>query len=331
MLITIISFILVFGLLVMVHELGHFITARMSGVKIHEFSIGMGPAIFKKQGPETLYALRAIPLGGYVKMEGEDEASEDARSFSNVKPWKRLIILAAGAAMNFILAYILLLILMFSVGSPTNVIESTIEDYPAHVSGILSGDRIIAINGKEIDSWDEVTDTINISKGDPLEIKLQRNDENLVFKMTPLKGDDGTFKIGIQPKYEKNISNVFKDAGQMFKSFFMSIFEFLGRLDEKEVREGVSGPVGIISAIGQASQMGLLYIIRIAAYISINLGIFNLLPFPALDGGRIVFVLIEMIMGKPVSREKEGYVHFVGIVILLSLTVFLTFKDLSRF
>lgn len=331
MLITAISFILVFGLLVMVHELGHFVTARMSGVKIHEFSIGMGPALLKKQGPETLYALRAIPLGGYVKMEGEDEASEDARSFSNVKPWKRLIILAAGATMNFILAFVLLLIIAFSVGSPSNVIETTIENYPAQAAGMKAGDRIVAIDDKEIKTWEEVTRLIEVSMGQPMELKVQRNEETLSLTLTPVKGEDGKYKVGIQTKFEKNFANAFKNAGHQFKSIFMGIFEFLGRLGEKEVREGVSGPVGIINAIGQASKLGLLNIILVAAYISINLGIFNLLPFPALDGGRIVFVVIEMIMGKPVSREKEGYVHFIGIVILLSLTVFLTFKDIRKF
>lgn len=331
MLTTIISFIVVFGILVIAHELGHFVTAKLSGVKVHEFAVGMGPAIFKKQGKETLYAVRAIPLGGYVKMEGEDGESDDERSFSKVKPWKRLIILSAGAIMNFILAFVLLVVLSFTIGSPSTTIDQTIENLPAVEAGIVSGDKITRINDVAVETWDEITDAIHASNGEKIVIDVERNGETFIYEILPEKGADGSYKVGILPLYEKNMSKIFSNAWGQFKTFFTSIFEFLSRIGDKEVREGVSGPVGIINVIGQASKLGILNIIIVAAYISINLGIFNLLPFPALDGGRIVFVIIEMILGRPIDREKEGYVHFVGIVILLSLTVFLTFRDIAKF
>ncbi len=331
MILTLVSFVIIFCILVIVHEFGHFITARLCGVRIHEFSVGMGPVVLKKQGPETLYALRAIPLGGYVKMEGEDEESTDERSFSNRKPWQRLIILAAGAIMNFVLAFVLLLILGIAIGAPSNTVGAVVPDAPAAASGLVAGDKITSVNEIAVDSWEGLTEAIQASNGEALVLDVVNGTERKVVEIEPEKDANGRYVIGIQAKYEKDFGKAFENAGKQFKTFFMGIFEFLSRLGEKEIREGVSGPVGIVSAIGQASKMGILNLILVAAYISVNLGIFNLLPFPALDGGRIVFVLIEMIKGKPIDREKEGYVHFVGIVLLLMLTVFLTFRDIQRF
>ena len=194
MLLTIISFIFVFGIIVLSHEFGHFITARMNGVKIHEFSLGMGPAIFKKQGPETLYSIRAFPIGGYVKMEGEDGESDDPRSFVQKKPWQRLIVLAAGAIMNFILAYVLLVIIMFSVGYPSNTIDQVLEGSPAQAAGFQSGDTIIKINQNEINSWDGVIDNIDNSEGKRLDVVVVRNENQLNLNVIPaLDPADSTY------------------------------------------------------------------------------------------------------------------------------------------
>lgn len=327
---TAISFIFVFGLIVFVHELGHFVTAKMSGVHIHEFSLGMGPAIFKKQKGETLYALRAFPIGGYVKMEGEDGESEDPRSFSRKKPWQRLIILAAGALMNFVLAYILLIIVMFSLGAPSTTLESVVMDKPAALAGIMANDQIIVINGEPVSEWEYVTAKIGNSQGEQLTIIVKRGTETLSFDVIPVLSEAKTYQLGIQTKMMKDVDQAFVHATQRFGMFFTDIFKFFSTLGSKTEEAQIVGPVGLVKVIGDASQQGILNLLFLAAYISINLGIINLLPFPALDGGRIIFVLIEMIMGRPVNREKEGFVHFIGFAILMGLMVYLVFNDISN-
>lgn len=331
MFLTIVSFIFVFGIIVFAHELGHFATAKWNGIHVHEFSIGMGPVLFKKQGAETLYAIRMLPIGGFVKMEGEDEASDDPRSFGSKKPFQRLVVLSAGAIMNFILAFVLLVIIMLGMGFPSNRIEAVAPDAPAEQSGMLAGDRIVSIEGEAITTWEAVTNAIHKSQGASIRIEVLRGGERLAFDVTPIQSDEGSYRIGIQTQFEKKMDRALVSAWQQFKMFFTDIFKFFTQLGNKEVQGELVGPVGIVNAIGEASRMGIWTLLILAAYISINLGIFNLLPFPALDGGRIVFVLIEWIKGKPIDREKEGYVHFVGIVILLSLMVFLVFRDIRNF
>lgn len=327
---TALSFILVFGLIVFVHELGHFLTARLNDVKIHEFSIGMGPVVLKKQGPETLYALRLLPIGGYVRMEGEDETSEDPRSFTNKKPIQRFFVLVAGATMNFVLALVLLIIIMVGMGAPSNIIGGIIPDHPAYEAGLQENDKIIEINGVKVSSWENVIDQINASNGNIMNIVVERDGELAVFSVNPISSSDGSYKIGIQTKVTMQVNRAIPMAWSQFKAFFTDIFKFFVQLGSRDVQGELMGPVGLVSVIGQASRQGIWNLLFLAAYISVNLGIVNLLPFPALDGGRIVFIIIEMIMGKPISREKEGMVHFVGIVLLMTLMVFLVYNDIQR-
>ena len=335
MLLTIVSFIFVFGIIVFAHELGHFLTARLNGIMIHEFSIGMGPVVFKKQGRETLYALRAFPIGGYVRMEGEDESSEDPRSFTNKKPWQRLIVLAAGATMNFVLAYVLLVVLMFGMGSASNTLAAVLENSPAEKAGLLADDTIISINNITIDSWEEIIEGINLSEGNAIEIEVERSSNGstdlITFVVEPVSDGAGSYKIGIQTKLTKQVDKAFTMAAIQFKAFFTDIFKFFANIGSKEAVGQLVGPVGLVNIIGEASKQGIWNLIFLAAYISVNLGIVNLLPFPALDGGRIVFVVVEMVLGRPVNREKEGYVHFIGLVLLMGLMAFLVFKDIQRF
>jgi len=330
MLLTFISFVFVFGLIVFAHELGHFATAKMNGIMVHEFALGMGPAIFKKQGRETLYSLRIFPIGGYVKMEGEDEASDDPRSFSSKKPLQRLLVLAAGALMNFVLAYLLLVIIMFSIGAPTNVVGALVEDMPAAAAGILPDDEIVAINETKIKTWDDVISSINGSGGDVLALEVIRDGETVIIDVLPVEKEAGVYQIGIQTKFVKQLDQAFIMAGDQFVSFFTDIFKFFSQMGKGEVEGEIVGPVGLVNIVGQVSKTGFMNLLMLAAYISINLGIVNLLPFPALDGGRIIFVLIEIVMGKPINREKEGYVHFIGFAILMALMVFLVIKDITR-
>lgn len=330
MFLTIISFVFIFGMIVFAHELGHFTTAKLNGIKIHEFALGMGPVILKKQGKETLYSLRALPIGGYVKMEGEDEDSDDPRSFSNKKPLPRLIILAAGAIMNFILAYVLLVIIMFGMGAPSNYVGDVIADYPAIEAGIQVNDEIIAIDNQPIKSWDDVIASIDGSDGKSIEVTVKRGNDTLNLSLTPKPKEGSGYQIGIQTKFVKKVDQAFVMAGRQFGTFFTDIFKFFTQLGRGNVQGDIVGPVGLVSIVGQVSKTGIMNLLLLAAYISINLGIVNLLPFPALDGGRIIFVIIEMIKGKPIDREKEGYVHFIGFAILMALMVFLVIRDVQR-
>ncbi|MDH8676592.1 RIP metalloprotease RseP [Fusibacter bizertensis] len=330
MFLTIISFVFIFGMIVFAHELGHFTTAKLNGIKIHEFALGMGPVILKKQGKETLYSLRALPIGGYVKMEGEDEDSDDPRSFSNKKPLPRLIILAAGAIMNFILAYVLLVIIMFGMGAPSNYVGDVIADYPAIEAGIQVNDEIIAIDDQPIKSWDDVIASIDGSDGKSIEVTVKRGNDTLNLSLTPKPKEGSGYQIGIQTKFVKKVDQAFVMAGRQFGTFFTDIFKFFTQLGRGNVQGDIVGPVGLVSIVGQVSKTGIMNLLLLAAYISINLGIVNLLPFPALDGGRIIFVIIEMIKGKPIDREKEGYVHFIGFAILMALMVFLVIRDVQR-
>lgn len=326
---TAISFVLVFGLLVFFHEGGHFLLARYNGITVHEFSLGMGPKIFSKKGKETLYAIRLLPIGGYVQMEGEDEASDKKGSFSKKSPLQRLSVIAAGPIMNFLLAIVLFMIIFAFVGLPTNVIGDFPTDSPAYEAGLETGDEIISIDNKKTDSWDEVVKEISNSK-ETLKIKVNRSGE-IITRNIETKVENGRKIIGIFPKGSKNpIKIIGYSINQVYK-VSKAILTFFVKLPFQGMKEGdVVGPVGLVSLVGDAAQRGFLDVLSLASLISINLGIVNLLPIPALDGGRIIFILIEFFRGKPVDPEKEGYVHLVGFVILLSLMAFLVFKDVKE-
>jgi regulator of sigma E protease len=327
---TAISFIIIFGLLVFFHEFGHFFVAKMNGVLIHEFSIGMGPKIFSKQGKETMYSLRAFPIGGYVKMEGENEASDNPRAFINKGLLGRFLIIFAGPFMNFVFAILLFTIIFMSIGVPTNVIDSVIDDYPAKEIGIASGDKIVSIDGNKVKSWTDVVDGINVieEKGS---FVIEREGEEITKEIN-VKIDEETGKkiIGIVPAYSRNIFLSVKFASLQVYELTTGIFDFIkGKIvGTNEVEGELIGPVGMVNLVGQAAKLGILNLIFLAAYFSLNLGFVNLLPLPALDGGRLIFIIIEFFRGKPVDQEKEGYVHFVGFVVLMAFMVFMIFRDI---
>ncbi len=331
MFVTIISFILVFGIMVLFHESGHFIVAKMNHIKVNEFAIGMGPRIFSRTRGETQYSLRAFPLGGFIKMEGEDEASDSPRSFSNQSPLRRISVVLAGPLMNFLLSIVLLTLIAFSVGFPTRTIDEIQPGLPAQAAGIESGDRILFINDEPIDSWNEVTQVISQSEGD-LTLVLERNDQELAVSLTPaLEADTDRRIIGISPTLEKAFMPSLGYGIEQTGFLIGSIFGFLGDLVTGTQVEGeIIGPIGIVGIIGEAANTGFLSLAFIAAYLSINLGIINLLPFPALDGGRILFLLVEIARGRPIPPEKEGMVHFIGFALLMALMVFVLYNDIVK-
>ena len=328
---TAISFIFVFGMIVFFHELGHFLMARKNDVTVHEFSLGMGPKIYTKQGKQTLYAIRVFPIGGYVRMEGEDEESDLDGSFSRKRPLQRLSIITAGPIMNFLLAIVLFAAIFTAIGIPTTEIAQFTDDSPAYASGLSVGDEIVVIDGQDIGSWENIQRTISTGSG-RINITVKRDGE-LINKVIEPRIEDETGRriIGISPEFTKNPIKVLGHAFYQVGFLTKEIFKFFAKLPFGGMSEGeVVGPVGIVSLVGEAAERSFFDVLFLAAYISINLGIVNLLPIPALDGGRVVFILVEMVRGKPVDPEKEGFVHLVGFVVLLSLMVLLVFNDVKE-
>ncbi|BFL76359.1 MULTISPECIES: RIP metalloprotease RseP [Finegoldia] len=331
--ITIISSIIIFLLVILIHEFGHFIVAKMNGVSVLEFSIGMGPKLFQRESNGTLYSLRMLPVGGYCQLEGEDEENDSPNSLNNQSPLVRLKVILAGAIMNFILAFILLILLM-SVSRVSTEVSGVIKDSPAYSSGIQTGDQIVSINGENVSDGEELLKSIKESQGD-LNIGVIRDSQSKNIKVTP-RLENNIRKIGVNFQEEYNIKNFsivkgFKKGLITFLNLTGMLYKFLGMLITGQLGlGGVSGPVGVVKEIGNAAKTGVANLIFLLAYININLGVFNLLPIPALDGGRAIFILIEMIFGKKISQEKEGYIHMVGLILLLALIAIVTIKDVIK-
>ncbi len=340
---TIIFAILFFSLIIFVHEFGHFVTARFFKVKVHEFALGMGPKIFSKVKGETRYSLRAIPIGGFCSMEGEDTDSDDEGSFSR-KPWyAKLVVLAAGAAMNVVLGFVVCTLFVgistASTGVSTVTVEKVMET--ADVADFLkTGDKIVEINGTRVNIRRDIDFAMQQSGGKESRITVVRDGQRVSGTFEPYVAQyaDGTpaYLVGFNPKVEKaNVFNVVRES--FFQTVWMGklVFVSLGMLISGEASVGeVSGPVGVVGAMNDAAQMGgmlgFLNLLYLAAFISVNIGIMNLLPIPALDGGRILFVLIEAIRRKPIPPEKEGVVHFIGLVLLMGVMVFATWNDIMK-
>lgn len=325
--------ILVFAVVIAIHEFGHFIVAKLSGVKVHEFALGMGPKLLHIKKGETEYTLRLLPIGGYVKMEGEDEDSDDARSFGKQPSWIKILIVAAGAIMNFALALVVFVIYSYGMGYPTTVIDLVVEDMPAYESGIQKGDKIIDINDQEVEKWTEVTEKITASKSENIKFTILRDGEEKTFEITPtIDKEENRKMIGIQPTFEKNFISAIKGGFSNFGVAVKLMFEFIGNIFTGNVnKDEVSGPIGIVYAVSEVSKQGFLTLLFFTGLISINLGVFNLLPIPALDGSRIVFLLIEIVRGKPIDPNKEGLVHMIGFILLIILMIVVAYNDIIKF
>lgn len=337
---TILAAIIIFALMIFVHEFGHFAAAKLSKIKVHEFAIGMGPKLFSFGRGETKYSVRAFPIGGYCMLEGENEASSDERAFINKPAYIRLIVLVAGAFMNILLGFVLLNIVNgFSPSVTTTKIEIVEENSPAYTAGLMVGDEIIKVNSKRVSTFNELAWELGDAQKESADLFIKRDGEQKTITVFPEITEKG-YRYGIRFASEKN--NVFNTIKQSFrdtlfysKVIISSLFDLIrGRLGLDQM----SGPIGIVSEIGSAvnvavesGRQGFLRLILLAVLLTVNLGVFNLLPLPALDGGRILFVLIEMIRRKPLPPEKEGMVHAVGFAALMVLSVFIAFKDVLKF
>ena len=305
--------------------------AKACGVQVNEFAFGMGPALWQKQGRETLYSIRAIPVGGYCAMEGEDkeESEDNQRAFNNKKWWQKVIVLLAGALMNILIATLAFSIVFGVRGLPETRVDKVVKGSPAAEAGIRSGDRITSIDGEKIENFADIAMCIEDDK--PVNVVVSRHEEHMQFVMAAKKDDKtGRYMIGIIP--ELNHSPV-KAVGSGAKATWKATGMIFGAIKNMITGGGmdqVSGPVGMVNIVSQTKGYGAIYFIYLLGIISINLAIFNLLPLPALDGGRIIFVFIRLITGKAITDEMEGKVHAVGIVLLLTLMVFATWNDVLR-
>lgn len=330
---TAIVAIFVFGLLVFFHELGHFSVAKYVGIKVHEFAIGMGPKVLHRQKEETLYSIRAFPIGGFVRMEGEDESSETKDSFGQKTVGQRISVILAGPIMNFILGFFCFFIIFLTIGVPSTQISHVIPDSPAFFAGLQAEDQVKRIQGEEITSWDQLVERISAAEDQTISVEIIRDNRTLSFELLPeLDSTSGRAMIGIVPGSEVSVTGAFINSYHQSRFIFTEIFSFLQQLIRGQAdTSDVAGPVGIISLVGQASRSGWIDVVGLAGLISINLGIMNLLPIPALDGSRIIFLILEGLRGKPVDPEKEALVHMVGITLLMMLMIAITYKDILTF
>ncbi len=327
--------ILVFGFMIMIHELGHFLFAKKFGVTIEEFSIGMGPKIFSKKGKDgVVYSLRALPIGGYVAMVGETEDSEDPNAFNKKPAWQRFIIVIAGAIMNLLVGIIIMIILTVCTSQfGSTVIGEFNDNSISDEYGLQVGDKIIEVAGTSVHTYDELSYEIMRSGYEPIDVTVIRDGETRTFNVTfPQMVSQNVvfgsmdFRVyGENKTFSTIVKNAFFSIKSTIKMIWDSIFDLLsGRYGIEQV----SGPIGVTGAITQAAQFGAHSFFYMVVVISINLGVFNLLPIPALDGGTLVFLIIEMIAKKPVPRKIEERIKLVGFALLMLLVVFVTFKDI---
>ncbi len=385
-------FIVVFLAVVFFHELGHFTLAKMNGIGVKEFMLGFGPKIAKFKKGETLYSLRAIPLGGAVVMKGEGEESDEPDSFAAKARWRRLSVMFAGPFMNLLFALVLFVIIFISVGYPTTSIGSVLDDSPAYHSNLMKGDTILSVNDQPINSWNDFVSAVKNSKASPLDLSLvvsgqpinNWNDivsvvksstnrplslalvvdnkpvksmddivaitENL--KVSPLslkikRGDKilpdvviiprisqsvpGSYEIGVTCQNEPSIVNRAIYGAEMCADLTVKVVKVIPKLfTDKEFVKKVSGPIGIASEVGKAARHGFFNIAIFTAFISINLGIMNLLPIVPFDGGKIFILLIESIIRKPLNQKVENAISFTGLFLVMGLFVFVMFNDIVK-
>lgn len=333
---TIIAAIILFGIIVFIHELGHFLFAKKAGVKIHEFAIGMGPKIYSTQKGETKYSIRLLPLGGYVSMEGEDGESNDPRAFGRKTLLQRASIIFAGPFFNIILTVLLLIPVSAYIGtaSDSNVLGNVLENTPAIEAGLKPNDKIIEINGTKISNWQEIVDNLQKETTTPVNIKVERDNTIKEFSITPEKNEEGKSVIGITPIYDKSIikaiPQAFLTTWDMIKQMLTFVVQLFTGTIPGGFENSVTGPVGVIGIVSDAAKMGIINLIYIGAVISLNLGILNLLPIPALDGGRLLILGIEAIRGKKMDPNKEVMIHTVGLIVLMGFMLFVTYKDILK-
>lgn len=338
--------LIIFEVIILIHEFGHFIVAKKCGVKVNEFAIGMGPAFLKKQKGETLYALRLLPIGGYCAMEGEDADSTDDRAFNKKSVPKRMAIVVAGIVMNLILGFVMLIIYnaMSAPMTSTTISKFESENAKSHQTGLEVGDKIISVNGMHIFTATDLSYQFQNDDDSVFDMTVVRNGEKVKLENVAFDTQDKSMHIDffVKPIEATSItvvSQAFREAVTDGRLIYISLGDLVtGKYSIKDL----SGPVGIVDVIGdviesETSQDNgidwsalIQQMLSLGAFITINIGLFNLLPLPALDGGRLIFLIIEAVRKKPVPPEKEGMVHFIGLAALMLLMIVITVSDIAK-
>ena len=330
-----------FGILIFIHEFGHFITARWCGVAVNEFAIGMGPRLFswKSKKYDTTYALRLFPIGGFVSMVGEDEASEDENAFCNKSVWRRMLIVLAGPLMNLLLGVLLTAIIVLSQGVLGSTTVAEFSENSLSSQKLQVEDTIVKVGNTRVHTWNELAYEIMNQGYEPIDLTVLRDGERIVLEDVEFPtffdsganfGDLDFLPYAEHTTFPNVIKHIFFRSVSNVKTVIDSLAGLIGG---RYGMEAVSGPIGVADAIGdvaQSSGFNFLSALSLASLLTMNLGVFNLIPFPALDGGRFLFLIIEGIRRKPVNRNIEGYINFVGIVILFAFMIVVTFKDIIK-
>ena len=333
--------LIIFSAIVIFHEFGHFLLAKWNGIEVIEFSLGIGPRLLSHVWGDTRYSLKLLPIGGSCQMVGEEEASDSAGAFGNKSVWARIAVVAAGPVFNFILAWVLALIIVGSVGYDNTMVD-IIPDSAAAEAGMEDGDQIISINGSRTWLYREVSLYSSLHQGQTATVVFERNGEKQTVVLTPKQSDTGAYLYGFSRTVQREKGGALETVGYScaeIRYWLKATVESLKMLIGGQVGlEEMSGPVGIVSTIGDTYKEsrvdGWYYVtmnmIMIAIFLSVNLGVMNLLPIPALDGGRLVFLILEAIRGKAIPQEKESMVHFTGFVLLMGLMAVILFSDLHK-
>lgn len=337
-LLTILAAVVTFGVVILVHEGGHFVIAKLCGIRVNEFSLGMGPKLFSFGKGETRYSLRLFPIGGFVSMEGEDEESDDPRSFQKAKVWKRILVVVAGAFMNLVLGFAVMIAVVNCDSVITSRTVSGFYDGAAtQASGLEVGDTILSVNGRKCYIANDILYEFARVDSDTAEMVVLRDGKRVTLPAVTFataQTEDGTNQIIIDftvLPIEKNVGTVLQESARWTVSFARLIFLSLVDLVTGRVAvNNLSGPVGIVSTIATAVNYGWQPLLQFLALITINLGIFNLLPLPALDGGKFFLLVLEAIRRKPIPEKYEAIINTVGFVLLMLLMVFVTFNDIVR-
>lgn len=336
---TILATIFVFGIIVFIHEFGHFITAKASGMRVDEFAIGFGPAIAKKRKGETLYSIRAIPLGGYNKIAGMDpEEPLDDRSFLNKPVWKRFIVIAAGAVFNFLLAIVIFFMIYAVNGIQTPSMEPVVgnmmSNSPAMTAHMTVNDRIVSINSKPVNEWTDISKSLQGTANTLVPIVVNRDGVNQELTVIPeAVGNDGRAVIGINPVMNSMPLNVAEAVVQSLHTtgfVLVSMVDGIWSMITGHTNAELAGPIGVAQMAGQVAESGFANLLQFTALLSLNLGVINLLPIPALDGGHLIVLIIEGITRRRLPAKALQYIQMTGIVILLALFVYATTHDISR-
>ena len=377
---TIVAAIFVFGLLVLVHELGHFMVAKLTGMRVDEFAIGFGPKLWSRKYGETLYAIRAVPLGGFNRIAGMDyeiiermgnEAEEKAddggresgwrryipsvnrenvvmvpddegageRAYFRRPIWARMLMVLAGSFMNFILPLFIFFGIFYFSGvatpSPEPVIGAVMAEKPAAMAGLMKGDRILTIDGSEVTKWDDISRSIQGAEGKPFKLTYQRDGEVRSTTLIPEEEPDSKrVIIGITSSADIHQPGLLEAAGLAAQKVFFVLMAMVGALIQLMLgsvgAEALSGPVGIVQMTGEVANQGILPLLNFTAFLSLNLGLINLLPVPALDGGHFVMLVLEGLRGKPLGPKAMYYIQAAGVTLLVSLMIFTTFNDLMK-